>query len=43
MNREHDDSVELIDLGVASVETQGGGSGLPDIVDNQKTVGLSDD
>jgi len=43
MDREHDDSVALIDLGVASVETQGGGSGLPDVIDKQLPVGLSDD
>lgn len=43
MNREHDDSVALIDLGVASVETQGGGVKLPDFIDLQSQAGLSDD
>ena len=37
------EAIELIDLGVASVETQGGGQKLPDIVDYQDAAGLSDD
>lgn len=42
MERE-DNSIDLIDLGVASVETQGGGEVAFDIVDRQPKLGLSDD
>jgi hypothetical protein len=43
MNREHEDSVALIDLGVASVETQGNGQDVIDLSDLQAKFGLSDD
>lgn len=42
MNPEHD-GVALIDLGVASVETQGNGQDVIDLSDLQPKAGLSDD
>ena len=43
MNPETQDAIDLIDLGVASVETQGGGRKTVDITDHQDPLGLSDD
>jgi len=43
MNPETNESVELIDLGVASVETQGQGQDIFDLVSKQPLAGLSDD
>ncbi len=43
MNPETNEAIDLIDLGVASVETQGGGQKVPDFIDNQGLAGLSDD
>jgi hypothetical protein len=37
------EAIDLIDLGVASIETQGGGQKVPDIVGFQDPAGLSDD
>ena len=43
MDRETNEAIDLIDLGAASDETQGGPAGLPDIVGYQPKMGLSDD
>ncbi len=43
MTPDTNDAIDLIDLGVASVETQGGGKALFDIVDQQPLPGLSND
>lgn len=43
MDRETNDIVDLIDLGVASVETQGAFKGNIDGVGLQQPTGLSDD
>ncbi len=43
MNPETNEAIDLIDLGVASVETQGGGQQFPDVIDRQDLAGLSDD
>jgi hypothetical protein len=37
------EAIDLIDLGVASVETLGGGEKMPDVIDHQDPAGLSDD
>lgn len=43
MNPETNESIDLIDLGVASVETQGHGEDIFDLVSRQPNAGLSDD
>lgn len=43
MNPETNESIELIDLGVASVETQGADKGDIDGVGHLQQTGLSDD
>jgi hypothetical protein len=43
MNPETNETIELIDLGVASVETQGHGQDIFDLVALQPRTGLSDD
>jgi hypothetical protein len=43
MNRETNEPVALIDLGAASVETQGEGLDIFDLVAKQTQAGLSDD
>ncbi|MDQ2803982.1 MAG: benenodin family lasso peptide [Pseudomonadota bacterium] len=43
MDRETNDLVDLIDLGVVSVETQGANKGDIDGVGLQRPLGLSDD
>lgn len=44
MERAHtDDTLALIDLGVASIETQGNGQEVIDLVDLQQKFGISDD
>jgi hypothetical protein len=43
MNPETNDCIDLIDLGVASVETQGGKGEFLDIVARQPIEGLTDD
>ncbi|MES1972870.1 MAG: benenodin family lasso peptide [Sphingomonas sp.] len=43
MNPETNEAIDLIDLGVASVETQGNGTQVPDFIDSQNLAGLSDD
>ena len=43
MDREPVESIDLIDLGVASVETQGADDRLVDTQGKQPTMGLSDD
>ena len=37
------ETIDLIDLGLASVETKGGGEKLPDMIDHQDPAGISDD
>lgn len=43
MNPDTNEAIDLIDLGVASVETQGGGRKFPDVIDHQLQEGLTDD
>jgi hypothetical protein len=43
MDRDTDAPIALIDLGAASVETQGGGEDIFDLVYKQPQAGLSDD
>jgi hypothetical protein len=43
MDRETNDAIALIDLGAASVETQGEGSEIFDLVAKQPQTGLSND
>ncbi len=43
MDREPNEAVDLIDLGVASVETQGADDHLFDTQGKQPAMGLSDD
>jgi len=43
MNPETNEAIDLIDLGVASVETQGHGEDIFDLVARQPLAGLSDD
>jgi hypothetical protein len=43
MNPDTNDSIDLIDLGVASDETKGGGKNQPDVIDFQLQAGLTDD
>ncbi|MEO9133093.1 MAG: benenodin family lasso peptide [Sphingomonas sp.] len=43
MDREANEVVDLIDLGAASVETQGEGTRISDFVALQDPLGLSDD
>lgn len=43
MDRELNETVDLIDLGVASVETQGAEEGQPDVIGLIPKQGLSDD
>ena len=37
------DAIDLIDLGAASVETQGLGKTLPEVIDFRDETGLTDD
>jgi hypothetical protein len=37
------EAIELIDLGVASIETRGMGLTLPEIIDFRDETGLTDD
>ncbi|MDB5576861.1 MAG: hypothetical protein JWR80_2037 [Bradyrhizobium sp.] len=43
MDREPNDAIALIDLGAASVETQGEGKEIFDLVSLQNQAGLSND
>jgi hypothetical protein len=43
VDRDTIEAVELIDLGAASVETQGGGEDIFDLVYKQPQAGLSND
>jgi hypothetical protein len=43
MQTEHDQAVDLIDLGAASIETQGGMEGIYDFIGLIEHDGLSDD
>ena len=43
MDREPNETVDLIDLGAASVETQGGDEQVIDVLGRQPKLGLSND